>query len=223
MQVNIRTGYAFLAGAFFLAGLSSVCSAAQTGVAAPANAPSQAMADILDIKPPVPVGIDDILLYVAAVIAAVLLILALIYWQRHRQGIRLPAAPQIPRHETALRALGDLAGMPPSQGKAFYFRLGEALRVYLQQRFQIGAPEMTTEELTPQLSTIAIAESDTHALVALFRGSDLVKFADVPATAAQMNTDLSAAMAFVTGTAPQVGNAEAGGHGGTRVPARAFS
>ena len=222
MQTITEIGHVILANALFLCGLGPAWAFAaefQNG-GAKGIAPSQPMTDILDIKPPVPVGGDNILFYAAAAIGVVLLLLALLYWQRRRRRGELPiAVPRIPSHEAALQAMNELAMIPPSQGKVFYFRLGEVLRVYLQQRFRIDAPEMTTEELTPQLGRLPIAELDTQSLATLFRSGDLVKFADVPATTTQMKTDLSAAVAFVTTTAPQLENAETSFHSSATVSA----
>ncbi len=221
MQAITQIGHAIRASLLFLSGLGPAWAFAgesQNG-GAKGIAPPQPMTDILDIKPPVPVGGDGILFYVAAAIGAILVLLAFFYWQRRRRGGVHPiAVPRISPHEAALRAMEELAMMPPSQGKVFYFRLGEVLRAYLRQRFRIDAPEMTTEELTPKLGSLPIAESDTQSLAALFRSGDLVKFADVPAKTTQMKTDLSAAEAFVTTTAAQPGSAETALHNGTTVP-----
>lgn len=219
----IRIGWAFLTATIVFSGspLVRAVAMATDPPTAPGAALSPPMADILDIKPPVPYGFDPALLTVAAAVTAAALIAAFFYWRRRRRKKNTETAvPPAPAHEEALAALGDLAGMPESRGKEFYFRLGEVLRRYLQRRFQVGAPEMTTEELVPRIDGLPVAEIDSQALKALLRTGDLVKFADAPAAAGQMKTDLFTATAFVTGTAPTSENALASSHDNAALPAR---
>jgi hypothetical protein len=57
--------------------------------------------------------------------------------------------------------------------------------------------EMTTEELLPKLDTLDIAKETLSQLKSLFRSTDPVKFADVPAPVGKMRQDLEFVKNFI--------------------------
>ena len=86
-----------------------------------------------------------------------------------------------PAHELAyerLRALvkEDLVGA--GKIKEFYERISDILRHYIEHRFNLRAPERTTEEFLFELaSTDVLSESDKESLGEFLQHCDLVKFA----------------------------------------------
>jgi len=84
-------------------------------------------------------------------------------------------------HEIALRRLKELEGegfVSAGQLKVFYERVSNILRYYVEDRFNIKAPERTTEEFLNELKfdyTLAVGDKDS--LEQFLRHCDLVKFA----------------------------------------------
>lgn len=117
---------------------------------------------------------------------ALLLLVALLtgfwFWQRRRTRNVVPAdAVAVPPHTKALRALARLRSQPrttPAQIDAFYVDLSAVLRVYLEERFQLHAPERTTEEFLQELDQgDQLARAHREPLRRFLRQCDLVKFA----------------------------------------------
>jgi hypothetical protein len=139
----------------------------------------------------------------AATAAALLLGLAWRRWPR-RAGPRPADAVQLPAHVEALRALARLEHAPrttPAQIEAFYVDLSQVLRVYLERRFGLRAPERTTEEFLRELDAgDQLARDHRGALQQFLQRCDLVKFAaQVPDEAAHRST-FQLALAFVERT-----------------------
>jgi hypothetical protein len=88
-------------------------------------------------------------------------------------------------------------------GKTFYFSLSAILRRYLQERFGMHAPEMTTEELLPELETLHLDSKLYDGLVQLYCGADPIKYAGERPQIRQMELDLAFARNFINGTTPK--------------------
>ena len=116
-------------------------------------------------------------------VAAATLLLLFWRWQRARPQPAPRPAVELPPHVKALRALGRLHQAPrttPAQIEAFYVEVSQVLRVYLEERFGLRAPERTTEEFLLELEQPAIAGLDLEQRLQLRRflsQCDLVKFA----------------------------------------------
>jgi len=164
--------------------------------------------DIRDIKPPIEPPIDRRPLYVAtAALAAGLLAAFALYRILRGRNRRVPAAPPRPAHEIAHEALERLrARALPQQGafKEYYSSLTAIVRSYLEQRFRLRAPEMTTEEFLMVTARGGAALQNSHrALLGEFLSeSDLVKFARHHPTLADAERAYEAAARFVDETAP---------------------
>ncbi|MBO5642912.1 MAG: hypothetical protein J6S51_02785 [Kiritimatiellae bacterium] len=72
----------------------------------------------------------------------------------------------------------------PGRGKYkdFYIELTMVVRRYIQRRYGVKAPHMTTEEFLKEYSAIKTTLSDTASLKEFLESADLVKFAGVSAT-----------------------------------------
>jgi hypothetical protein len=90
-------------------------------------------------------------------------------------------APPTPPHEIALAALRTLLArgfIEQHQVEAFYVELSSIARRYLEARFELHAPEETTEEFLREAANSGQLTPEHQRLVAQFlEQSDLVKFA----------------------------------------------
>ena len=133
--------------------------------------------DIRGVKAPVPVpsGWDWVWWGLAA---AALAALAVWVWKRWlRKKFEPPPVPVVPPHVRAKRKLqAALAYL--QDPRRFCFHISEALRVYLEERFNWHAPERTTEEFLFELQGSHLLLPDQKQVLADFLQScDLVKFA----------------------------------------------
>lgn len=161
------------------------------------------MADIHDIRPPVPVGFDAPWLMLVWLTLAGVVILAALYWwwRRHRKQRTIATiVPELPPEMVALQALDAISDVRRQDGKAFYFRLSAILRQYVFGRFGVGAPEMTTEEFLPCIERLPVAGELARQLKQLCRTMDPVKFGGVSTVEKQMESDLFFVRAFVRQT-----------------------
>ncbi len=159
--------------------------------------------DIRPIKPPVLI----VSLWMIALIVTLAGALAFWIWRRQqRAALGGTAIPPQPAHEIALSALEQLRQENlPSQGEneRYYVRLSGIVRAYIERRFRLRAPGMTTEEFL-QTATQARELSFTHqsALRDFLAQSDLVKFAKYQPSRAEADAAFEAALRFVKETAP---------------------
>ena len=119
----------------------------------------------------------------------ILLLTALIAYLLGRLTTRLwknrdrtpPPPPPIPPHLTALQALEELHASPlhhPDQSNPYITQLSAILRIYLDQRFHLNAPDQTTEELLIQLAQSPnLTPHQRNVLNQFLQQADLVKFA----------------------------------------------
>ena len=164
------------------------------------------LTDIHDIKPPESIGFNpDYWRYGLIALAAGLVLLALwllIRRYRRRQAAADNPLPPPPPEQTALGQLDQLARLIGSDGRGYYFGLSAVFREYLQGRFGLNAPEMTTEELLPPVSALNLARDLHQGVKTLLETSDPVKFAAMPTQRRFMQRDLEFVKAFVLRTTP---------------------
>lgn len=134
--------------------------------------------------------------------------------------VETPPPPPLPAHEWASREFARLlAENLPAAGRIreFYFRLSDIVRGYIERRFEISAPEMTTEEF------LAAATHDrrfehryTVELQRFLTACDLVKYAGFRPDPGEADELTRTAMDFVAHT-----RADAATAGQKRAPAMA--
>jgi hypothetical protein len=84
---------------------------------------------------------------------------------------------------------------------AFYVRLSGVVRRYLEDRFGLRSPELTTEEFLDELSRSPELVRDHRTLLASFlRRADLVKFAHYVPTSGDLEDSIQAAQRFLDET-----------------------
>ena len=169
--------------------------------------------DGLRMQKDMPFIFDEIKDYVIYGIIA-LVILALVVWfiveiYRHRANNRSPfaikAAPQLPPHVVANKALVELSHRKLWQNgmfKPYYTTLASILRVYISGRWGIGAMEMTTDEIIRALGAVDMSRESRMDLVSVLRTADMVKFAKACPDGEQNEQNYWKAYYFVENTKP---------------------
>jgi hypothetical protein len=195
-----------LGGALIAVSLAGAHAIAQSAPAAPANTAAVASAnaaatnaDIRDIRGPKP--IPSLLLPI--LLAAGTLVLAgagyaAWRWIRRRkpQPVKLP-------FEIALQRLTDArASMRPDNGRAFSIEVSDAVREYIEQRFQVMAAHRTTYEFLYDLlgSPDALLAEHRTLLADFLNLCDLAKFAGWQLSMEEMESMHRHARAFVLAT-----------------------
>lgn len=136
---------------------------------------------------------------------AALAFVAMILWRKQRnQPLRHALAIEVPAHVKALRALlrwraGERG--TPAEIDAFYVGVSHVLRVYLEDRFGLHAPERTTEEFLHELEGSTELTRDHRAELEDFLSQcDMVKFAAVVPMAADHDKTYQLAETFIEST-----------------------
>jgi hypothetical protein len=161
--------------------------------------------DIRDIKGPEQVPIDPRPYYLLAA-AVLVLVAAFVLYRILRRPRRSGAvAPPRPPHELAAEALEQLRQrglVREGAFKEYYSALSAIVRTYVERRFEIRAPEMTTEEFLLASARRGRLVGPHRALLTGFlTESDLVKFARHLPTIADSERAWTAARRFVDETA----------------------
>ena len=147
------------------------------------------MNDIKDVKPPL--DLPDLwwlwLLVVLIAVAA-----GIYFWLRYKkspQGPLEPQAPELPAWEKAYNQLEALRGdnlLDQGLFKEFFTRVADIARHYMENRFNIHAPHMTTEEFLYYLGMSGhLNENQKTALKEFLNSCDMVKFAKYAPTIAE--------------------------------------
>jgi hypothetical protein len=156
------------------------------------------MNDIKDVKPPV--NLPDLwwllwLLPVLIVIAAG--IYFLLRYKKPQQVPVLPQVPELPAWEKAYQELEALRRenlLDKGFLKEFFTRVSDITRHYMENRFNIRAPHMSTEEFLYYLGiTGHLNEIQKTALKEFLNSCDMVKFAKYAPTTTEAlkNFDLA--------------------------------
>ena len=137
-----------------------------------------------------------------AAIALILLLAKLIDRANKRKAEALK--PKDPAYIVALRELDKYRSdkfWAPEKQKAFYSGITDALKFYMDDRFGVDAPEMTTAELFDALKSDKDITPEMYAdLKELFERADFVKFAKHVASDEENAGALPLAVRFVTTT-----------------------
>jgi hypothetical protein len=171
----------------------------------PAGAGTNGLADI---RPPV--EIPSLWLWFWLAVAAVLLIVVcFVLWRllkRKRQTI--PPIIYVPAHVRARQRLQEALALI-DQPKPFCFAVSDTLRVYLEERFELRAPERTTEEFLHELQDAAIlSPSQKSSLAEFLTRCDLVKFAKYEPVRDELQSLFDSASRLIDETEPRPATVE---------------
>ena len=150
--------------------------------------------------------------YLGIALAVALLLAGVIYLlvrYLHKRGKRISdlfkPAPPLPAHIVAIEALEKLRNEKLWQNdkhKLYYSGLSDILRTYLAGRFEVGAMEMTTDEIVDALRDVEIEQKQKMNLFSVLRDADLVKFAKATPEAEENELAYDKAYHFVEETKP---------------------
>ena len=168
--------------------------------------------DIRDIKPPEEVPFDWRPYGMAAAAVLVVGLLGVAFFYLLNRPRRQRVLPPRPPHEIALTALNRLRSqglIEQGQFEQYYVQLSSIVRHYLEDRFRIRAPEMTTEEFLSKLATDGQLIAPHRRLLAEFLSqADLVKFARHLPSLNDSEAAYGAARRFVEDTRPRAAGAD---------------
>ena len=163
------------------------------------------MNDIRDVKPPV--DLPDLwwllvcLLVLGAVAAGIYLFL------RYKKLPRAPLKPQVPPLPSWEKAYQQLEALRRENlldkglFKDFFTRVADIARHYMEDRFNIHAPHMTTEEFLYYLGISGhLNETQKIALKEFLNSCDMVKFAKYAPTIKEAWTNFDLAKRLVDDT-----------------------
>ena len=169
---------------------------------------------IFDIKPQktLPFRFGEISGYLMWSLVALLLIALAIYvairvmrhYGKSLSDIFHPAPP-MPPHEEAFRALERLYVLRLCQHdkhKLYYSTLTDILRRYIAARFEVGAMEMTSDEIIEAMRSVELPKKASMDMVDVLRSADLVKFAKAIPENEQNEAAYQAVWDFVEATKP---------------------
>ena len=163
------------------------------------------MNDIKDVKPPV--NLPDLwwllwLLPVLIVVAA-----GIYFFLRYRKTPQVPVAPQVPELPAWEKAYQQLEALRREnlldKGllKEFFTRVADIARHYMENRFNIHAPHMTTEEFLYYLGISGhLNETQKTALKEFLNSCDMVKFAKYAPTIKEALTNFDCARKLIDET-----------------------
>ena len=122
-----------------------------------------------------------------------------------RLGDLFKPAPPLPPHVAAIQALEALHNQKLWQNnrhKQYYSGLTDILRTYIAARWDIGAMEMTSDEIIDAMRAEELPDKARMDLTAILRDADLVKFAKATPPAEENEADYLKAYYFVEETKP---------------------
>lgn len=163
--------------------------------------------DIKDIQTP-PFVWQDYLGYIL-IPALILLLLAAIavavflFLKKRKKGYYFKPKVILPPHVIALNGLDELKNSKMWQRgleKQFYTQLTDILREYIDKRFGIDAPEMTSDEIVTAIHRNTDVTSTTDNLKQILTLADLVKFAKYTPPTEEVDLSLINAYLFVNQT-----------------------
>jgi len=127
-------------------------------------------------------------------------------WRASRPETAAPPAPPVAPEETAERALAELAASglwPRGEHAAYYLKLTDILRVYLEARWGRPATAMTSAEVARLVKREHADLATSAAVRDLLQRADLVKFARIKPAEAEGPADAELVRGVVRATTPR--------------------
>lgn len=168
------------------------------------------------LKPPRPklpkrlTGQTSMIMIIAAGLAALAGIAALIVWQRkrHARQVRISAFDKAMKRLRKIEEVGIPEGDEADQ---WYVELSGIIRLYIEERYGLKAPELTTQEFIGVAGASAEIKKDHKVLLRKFlEQCDRVKFAEYRPGKQESAEAVQAAKRFLEETRLTDGKAEVG-------------
>lgn len=120
-----------------------------------------------------------------------------------KKALQRPPTPPLPPHVRARRKLKEALALI-TEPMPFIIVVSDTIRVYLEERFDLHAPERTTEEFLYELqSSRLLNEDQKRSLGEFLSRCDLVKFAKYEPTQTELEDLHNAAMRIIEETEPR--------------------
>ncbi|MBE6219808.1 MAG: hypothetical protein E7126_07180 [Rikenellaceae bacterium] len=142
---------------------------------------------------------------ISLIILALLIWAGIVVWNKYLKNRITATKPEhrLPPHIVANMALVELSYRKLWQNgkfKLYYTSLTDILRLYIAEMWEVGALEMTTDEIIEALSDKDIPRDSRMDLVAILRTADMVKFAKAEPDAEENEENYRRAYYFVENT-----------------------
>lgn len=161
--------------------------------------------DIRDVKPPLALPANYLILFVLLLMGVLVgLIFFLKYYQPNISRRELPVVIPNPPWVTAMEELDVLKSknlIEHGQAKEYFTSLSDIVRRYIEERFGIRAPEMTTPEFLGHLrdsKVLTIQQKET--LKYFLNSCDMVKFAQYGPSHMEADESFAFAQKFIEET-----------------------
>jgi hypothetical protein len=162
-----------------------------------------------------PLTFAEILPWLLAALALVIVITLLVYYLRKRKRnepfISLPRKPKTPPYQLALESLGVLKSKKLWQGgrmKEYHSELTDIIRLYIENQLGIAAIEMTTDDILDAFSEIHSNDAVYLKLKQLLATADLAKFAKAEPSPTENELSMENAVGFIKETMPDQQSSE---------------
>ena len=162
--------------------------------------------DIKDIPDPVELPVNNAAILVGIIIGALVIAggAAVFLWLKKRkesQGEIVRKPPHVIAYEQ-LEKLVASGLIEAGRIEVYYVLLSDTIRTYLENRFGLRAPEMTTEEFLAAAANNSVLKDEHKKMLSRFlTHCDLVKFARYGPDVEEMNSAYESAKQFVHETA----------------------
>jgi LPXTG-motif cell wall-anchored protein len=123
------------------------------------------------------------------------------YFRKEKEVIEIK--PKLPAHQIALQRLSSLKKkdlIKKGKEKEYYSEITEIIRVYLGDRYNVHALELTTNEIINRLKFENVSPDHKFSLKEILETADLVKFAKVKPSEMDNENSLFKAEEFVRNT-----------------------
>ncbi len=145
--------------------------------------------------------------------AALIATLAFIFYRWYKRARPVPPQRIVPPWESAMARLSALEAKGWREAgklEAYYVELSAILRHYIEDRFDLHAPERTTPEFLGEAASTGVLNDEHQRMLASFlRYSDRVKFAKYEPTAEDASRNFGEVKKFVEDTIPAPAPTEA--------------
>ena len=113
-----------------------------------------------------------------SIITAIILILLLGFWLYSRRNKKPPALPIVIPIPPGKEALSSLESLAFTDLKQYYIDLSLIVRRFIERRFELNAPEQTTDEFLVVASRAKSLDDNYRSMLEGFlREADMIKFA----------------------------------------------
>jgi hypothetical protein len=143
--------------------------------------------------------------YIALAILAAIIVIILIVRRikKNKPVVIIPEKPKTPAHITAFAALEKIREegiWKENKIKEYYSEITDTVRLYIEERFNINALELTSDEIIHVFKSQVVDSESKAKLYQILTLSDFVKFAKQIPIEAEHTLTLNNAFDFVKGT-----------------------